>query len=140
MYHFALRLLVCAPGFLALARRLPLLRGDWLGGLSLGDGHQPLDCLVGQQTAAHRLLPSVGHEGRTHLVRPDPKDPDKATILPVRLDHIVLEGNYETNYQIEPGDRVWVPPHYLAVVAYWIDNILWPFRTSINTVAPISSN
>ena len=56
----------------------------------------------------------------------------------MRLDHIVLDGDYETNYQIEPNDRVWVPPHAIAVFAYWVDQFLWPLRSSASAVATMT--
>jgi len=97
---------------------------------------------TGRETLLDALgagITMIASPRRVKIIRPNPKDPLNPTILPVRLDKIVLKGDYSTNYQIEPGDRVWVPPYSIGLIGIWIDNIIWPFRSGASGIGTITN-
>ncbi|HUG90175.1 MAG TPA: SLBB domain-containing protein, partial [Planctomycetaceae bacterium] len=79
----------------------------------LGDvsapGHYPF---LGRETALDAILAAGGLSARGSrcdiiLSRPSPPG-ECRTVLPICYDHIVQLGDTSTNYQIAPGDRIYV--------------------------------
>ncbi len=50
-------------------------------------------------------------------------------IFKINLSDIVKDGRWDTNVQLKANDVLYVPPTYLARVGYFIDNLLFPFRS-----------
>jgi len=50
-------------------------------------------------------------------------------IFKINLAEIVKEGRWDTNVQLKANDIIYVPPTYLARVGYFLDNLLFPFRS-----------
>lgn len=65
-------------------------------------------------------LAAVSAKWRIRIARPDPAHPDSALILPVDWNAIVRKGIARTNYQILPGDRLYINSQPLVK----FDNIL----------------
>ena len=51
--------------------------------------------------------------------------------LPVHLDDIVERGDTSTNWHLEPGDVIHVPPGFLARVSYAFQDVLAPFAVPV---------
>lgn len=69
--------------------------------------------LVGHETVLDAILAAGGltdHADRHHVVLSRPTAPDSCrSVLPICYRHIVELGDASTNYQIMPGDRIYVP-------------------------------
>ncbi len=50
-------------------------------------------------------------------------------IFKINLGQIVKRGDWTTNVQIRENDVIYVPPTRMAQVGYFIDNLLFPFRS-----------
>src|SRR5262249_46600399 len=68
---------------------------------------------TGRETVLDALLIAGGlndRASRRHIILSRPSHPaDCRTVLPVCYDQIVQLGDTTTNYQIMPGDRIFVP-------------------------------
>lgn len=62
---------------------------------------------------------------RTRLIR---SDPDRIVIGKIRLRDVLYWGDLTQNYEIRPGDVVWVPYTYLHQFVYGMRKILTPIR------------
>jgi protein involved in polysaccharide export with SLBB domain len=79
----------------------------------LGDVNSPgVYPLIGRETALDAIMAAGGlsdRGSRCDIVLSRPSLPDDCrTILPICYDHIVQLGDTSTNYQIAPGDRIFV--------------------------------
>jgi polysaccharide export outer membrane protein len=68
---------------------------------------------------------------RVRLIR---ATPTTRQIFHVHLRDIVIRGQWETNFQLKADDVLYVPPTILARIGYFVDNILFPFRSIFQTV------
>jgi polysaccharide export outer membrane protein len=55
-------------------------------------------------------------------------------IFKINLSDIVKYGDWRTNVQLKANDVVYVPPTYLARVGYFLDNLLFPFRSVLGAM------
>jgi polysaccharide export outer membrane protein len=65
------------------------------------------------------------------IARPSPAGCDQ--ILPVRWDEIVAGGGTCTNYQVLPGDRVFVAQDHLIALDSWVTKVLNPIERVFGT-------
>jgi polysaccharide biosynthesis/export protein len=84
--------------------------------------------LVGDVTVVYALGMAGGStkfaaENDASLVRPSPEG---RLTYPVYYKSITREGNGQTNYMLQPGDVVYVPPTVSATIGYAIQNIFFP--------------
>jgi polysaccharide export outer membrane protein len=73
-------------------------------------------------------LAPVSSKHRITLARPSPVHMGCNQILPVDWRAITEGGSTATNYQIFPGDRIFVGPDRLILVDSWVSKILAPFE------------
>jgi polysaccharide export outer membrane protein len=71
-------------------------------------------------------LPSVASTRRIWVARPAPADHSCYQILPVDWRAIVEGGATATNYQLFPGDRVYVKADCLIAIDNWLAKVLSP--------------
>ncbi len=55
-------------------------------------------------------------------------------VFKVNLADIVKAGRWETNIQLKASDIIYVPPTYMARVGYFVDNLLFPFRSLLSAM------
>jgi polysaccharide export outer membrane protein len=72
------------------------------------------------------------------LVRPAPPGVAAPQILPVNLSAIIQEGDTTTNYQLMPGDRVFVYRDPLVRATVFIDRLAAPFNTVLSSILQYS--
>jgi polysaccharide export outer membrane protein len=88
-------------------------------------------------------LPVHLNKNMMWLVRPAPSGSCQAMILPIDYKGIVRRGETETNYQILPGDRLYVKAAPLLTLNVYIDRFLAPIDrimgTALTTTGLISS-
>jgi len=58
-------------------------------------------------------------------------------VFKVNLRDIVKLGDWETNVQLKANDVVYIPPTVLARVGYFIDNLLFPFRSVLGAATTL---
>ena len=58
--------------------------------------------------------------------------PERAAERCIRLGDIIYHGDLSSNYELEPGDIVYVPYSYVSAFVYHASQILRPFSTLIN--------
>jgi polysaccharide export outer membrane protein len=71
-------------------------------------------------------LPAVSSQRRIWVARPAPADHCCLQILPVDWQAIVQGGSTATNYQLFPGDRVYVKADCLITIDNWLAKALAP--------------
>jgi polysaccharide biosynthesis/export protein len=89
-------------------------------------------------------LPAVASLKKIWIARPSPAGNPCSQILPVDWKAITQAGRTETNYQLLPGDRIYISANPLIVAYNYIDMMVAPFErlfgatllgtTAINTV------
>jgi polysaccharide export outer membrane protein len=72
------------------------------------------------------------------LVRPAPPGSCEPQLLPVNLAAIMQEGDTTTNYQIMPGDRLFVYRDPIVRATIFIDRLAAPFNTVLNSMLQYS--
>jgi polysaccharide export outer membrane protein len=87
--------------------------------------------LIGRVTASHALAHAGGATvlsapDRAHLVRVTPTG--GATTYTIRFDDIVKRGDMTTDYELQPGDLIYVPPGYPAQIGFAIQWIFYPIQ------------
>jgi polysaccharide biosynthesis/export protein len=65
------------------------------------------------------------------IARPSPAGCDQ--ILPVRWDEITMGGGVCTNYQVLPGDRIYIGQDHLIALDSWVNKILNPIERMFGT-------
>jgi protein involved in polysaccharide export with SLBB domain len=92
-------------------------------------------------------LDPVASKKRIWLARPAPADHSCSQILPVDWQAITMAGQTRTNYQIFPGDRIYVSANrliefnnYLSMVLAPVERILGVTLLGASTVFTIRSN
>ncbi len=68
------------------------------------------------------------------LVRPAPPGACCEQVLPVNYAAIVQAGDTTTNYQLMPGDRLFVYRDPIVRTTIFIDRLAAPFNTVVNTI------
>lgn len=64
---------------------------------------------------------------------------DTRQVFRINLADIVKEGRWQTNIQLKANDVVYVPPTDVARVGYFLDNILFPFRSVLGAASTFTS-
>lgn len=72
------------------------------------------------------------------LVRPTPTDASHPTILPVNYAAIVQGGDTTTNYQLMPGDRLFVYRDPIVRTTVFLDRLAAPFNTVLSSILTYS--
>jgi polysaccharide export outer membrane protein len=65
------------------------------------------------------------------IARPSPAGCDQ--ILPVSWNEIVSGGGVATNYQVLPGDRVFIKQDHMIAIDSWVQKMLSPFERMFGT-------
>jgi len=73
-------------------------------------------------------LPQIGSKYKVWIARPAPAELDAEQILPVEWDQIVRGGSTRTNYQIMPGDRLYVAADPMFATDIFLAKLLAPFE------------
>jgi len=60
-------------------------------------------------------------------------------IFKINLSDIVKDGRWDTNIQLKANDVIYVPPTYLARVGYFIDNLLFPFKSILGAMGTFNT-
>ncbi len=103
-----------------------------------GPGEKPFD---GDVT----VLKAFGRSGgvstraawdRIRLVR---ATPNTRQIFKINLREIVKEGNWDCNIQVQSNDVIYVPPTDMARIGYFLDNLLFPFRSVMGAMNTFTS-
>ncbi|MBX6316348.1 MAG: polysaccharide export protein [Isosphaeraceae bacterium] len=79
------------------------------------------------------LIPTA-QVNNIRLVRPAPPGACCAQILPVNYQAIVLAGDTTTNYQLMPGDRLYVFRDPIVRGTVFLDRLASPFNTVLNSI------
>jgi protein involved in polysaccharide export with SLBB domain len=61
----------------------------------------------------------------SHLVRPNDEG---AGVYAVRYNDIVRSGDPTTNYELQPGDVIYVPPGRMARIGFGIQSMFYPIQ------------
>lgn len=72
------------------------------------------------------------------LVRPGPPGTSTAQVLPVNIPAIIQEGDTTTNYQLMPGDRLYVYRDPIIRTTIFIDRLAAPFNTVLTSILQYS--
>jgi polysaccharide export outer membrane protein len=72
------------------------------------------------------------------LVRPAPPGTCEPQVLPINLAAIIQEGDTTTNYQLMPGDRIFVYRDPIVRTTIFIDRLAAPFNTVISSILQYS--
>jgi polysaccharide export outer membrane protein len=72
------------------------------------------------------------------LVRPAPPGSCTPQLLPVNLAAIIQEGDTTTNYQLMPGDRLWVGRDPIVRATIFVDRLAAPFNTVLTSIIQYS--
>jgi len=84
--------------------------------------------LIGDVTALYALGMAGGStkfadENDSRLVRPSPEG---KLVYPVYYKSMTRDGEGQTNYMLQPGDVIYVPPSIFAMIGYTIQTITYP--------------
>lgn len=69
--------------------------------------------------------------GRVRLVRPDPVDP---MVVTINVGDMILTGDSTFNVHVRERDIILVPPTFLAQLAYFINDLLFPVNEVLRNV------
>lgn len=75
-----------------------------------------------------RGLPTVASKSEIWIARPSPAGSGLGQRLPVRWNDIVRDGATDTNYQLLPGDKLYVKADDLIVFDTWVAKITAPWE------------
>jgi polysaccharide export outer membrane protein len=94
--------------------------------------------LIGRVTAVEALATAGGSTrfaaaNSARLVRSSSETP---LVYPVRFDDITQRGDSTTNYELRPGDVVYVPPSTSARIGYAIATFFFPLQAILGLAAP----
>ena len=84
-------------------------------------------------------LPAVASLKKIWVSRPSPAGTPCSTVLPVDWKAITQAGRTETNYQLLPGDRIYIDSNCLITIYNYIDMAIAPFERVLG-VLWLSSN
>jgi len=73
------------------------------------------------------------------IARPSPSDPDKGTILPIDWEAITRRGATATNYQIFPGDRLFIAEDKLLALNNYIAKVAAPMERVLGLIGLATS-
>jgi len=73
---------------------------------------------------------------RIRLVR---ATPNTRQIFKINLREIVKEGKWDCNIQLQANDVIYVPPTDMARIGYFLDNLLFPFRSVLGAMNTFTS-
>lgn len=99
--------------------------------------------IVGNET----VLDAINYAGglaptasipNVRLVRPAPPGASAPQLLPVNLAAIIQEGDTTTNYQIMPGDRLYVYRDPIVRATILVDRLAAPFNTVLSSILQYS--
>jgi polysaccharide export outer membrane protein len=97
--------------------------------------------LIGRVTAIDALASAAGETrfsalNSSRLVR---VSPEASQIFPVRLRDIRESGDASTNYELRPGDVIFVPPSTPARIGYAISMVFLPLQAILGLAQPVTS-
>lgn len=79
-------------------------------------------------------LPAVASRKNIWIARPLPGEPDMAEILPVDWMAITKHGATGTNYQIQPGDRIYVKADKLIAADSFMGKVIAPIERVMGAI------
>jgi len=100
-------------------------------GAGLGDGVSKFS-ITGNETVLDAIAEVNGLEAvsskRIWVARPSDSAPEGYVILPVDWQAVTELGSASTNYQLMPGDRVFIQEDHLVAVDTWVSKVISPFE------------
>jgi len=89
--------------------------------------------ITGNETVLDALsqiygLPAVASKRRIWVARPSPEGPQGDKILPVDWVAMTRDGRATANYQVLPGDRIYVQAQPIVTVDTYLTRALAPFE------------
>jgi polysaccharide export outer membrane protein len=79
-------------------------------------------------------LPSSGSKYNIWIARPNPGCAEESQILPVDWEAVTRRGSIVTNYQLLPGDRLFIKTDHLIASDIVLSKLLSPFERVLNFV------
>ena len=110
----------------------------------LGDVNSPGRLpLTGNETVLDTLQFAGGLDpnasvNNIRLVRPAPPGSSEPQLLPVNIAAIMQAGDTTTNYQLMPGDRIFVYRDPIVRTTIFINRLAAPFNTVVNSILTYS--
>jgi polysaccharide export outer membrane protein len=97
--------------------------------------------LVGRVTVVDALASAAGETrfaalNSTRLVR---ISSERSAVFVVHLEDIRSSGDGTTNYELRPGDVIYVPPSTSARIGYAISAIFFPLQAVLGLAQPVTS-
>jgi len=77
-------------------------------------------------------LPNTGSKYNMWIARPTPGCAEESQILPINWDAVAKHGSVVTNYQLLPGDRLYIKADRLIASDTLISKVLSPFERLLN--------
>lgn len=77
-------------------------------------------------------LPNTGSKYNMWIARPSPGCPEESQIMPVNWDAVAKHGSVVTNYQLLPGDRLYIKADRLISSDTMLSKVLSPFERLLN--------
>lgn len=110
----------------------------------LGDVNSPGRLpLTGNETVLDAITYAGGLDpnasvNNIRLVRPAPPGSSQPQLLPVNIAAIQQAGDTTTNYQLMPGDRIFVYRDPIVRTTIFLNRLAAPFNTVVNTILTYS--
>jgi protein involved in polysaccharide export with SLBB domain len=98
--------------------------GDTLTRVQITGNETVLDAITQSPTGGLSRVASK----KIWIARPGPGGAGCDQILPVHWDEITRGASTATNYQILPGDRIYIAEDKLVALATWVDKVTAPFE------------
>lgn len=100
-------------------------------GAGLGDGVTKFS-ITGNETVLDAIAEVNGLEAvsskRIWVARPSSEAPEGVVILPVDWQAVTELGSASTNYQLMPGDRVFIQEDHLVAMDTWVSKMISPWE------------
>jgi polysaccharide export outer membrane protein len=100
-------------------------------GAGLGDGVSKFS-ITGNETVLDAIAEVNGLEAvsskRIWVARPSDASPEGFVVLPVDWQAVTELGSASTNYQLMPGDRVFIQEDHLVAMDTWVSKVISPFE------------
>ncbi len=100
-------------------------------GAGLGDGVTKFS-ITGNETVLDAIAEVNGLEAvsskRIWVARPSSEAPNGVVVLPVDWQAVTELGSTSTNYQLMPGDRVFIQEDHLVAMDTWVSKMISPWE------------
>lgn len=103
--------------------------GDQVSRFPLTGGETVLDAM-----AEIGGLPQNGSKTNVWIARPIPGEPNASEILPIDWVSITKHGSTATNYQVLPGDRIFVKADAMITTNNVLNKVLAPFEQVLGSI------